>query len=61
MGAAEQLDELLELDERRRELNTRIDEVRAEQNRLSEQIEEAARAGKADDPEVVKLREASSG
>ncbi|MGH2955923.1 MAG: serine--tRNA ligase, partial [Solirubrobacterales bacterium] len=59
-GAAEELDRLLELDERRRKLNTEIDERRAEQNRLSEQVEEGARAGKADDPEVKQLREKSS-
>jgi seryl-tRNA synthetase len=59
-GAAEQLDELLAVDERRRELNTRIDQIRAEQNMLSGEIEEAARAGKADDPEVKKARESSS-
>jgi seryl-tRNA synthetase len=59
-GAAEQLDELLAVDERRRELNTHIDQIRAEQNQLSGEIEEAARAGKADDPEVKKARESSS-
>ncbi|MFL5907803.1 MAG: serine--tRNA ligase [Solirubrobacterales bacterium] len=59
-GAAEELDELLALDEQRRELNTRIDQIRAEQNKLSAQIEEAARAGKADDPEVKSARESSS-
>jgi seryl-tRNA synthetase len=48
------------VDERRRELNTRIDAIRAEQNKLSGEIEEAARAGKADDPEVKKARESSS-
>ena len=37
-GAAEQLDRLLELDQRRRELNTRIDEGRSEQNKLSARI-----------------------
>jgi seryl-tRNA synthetase len=60
-GVAEQLDELLGADERRRELNTRIDGVRAEQNKLSGQIEEAAKGGKTDDPEFKKLRDASSG
>jgi seryl-tRNA synthetase len=45
------------VDERRRELNTRIDAFRAEQNKLSSEIEEAARAGRADDPEVKKARE----
>jgi seryl-tRNA synthetase len=59
-GAAEQLDELLAADQRRRELNTRIDQIRAEQNKLSGQIEEAARAGKTDDPEFKQAREASS-
>jgi seryl-tRNA synthetase len=60
-GAAEQLDELISVDERRRELNTRIDAVRADQNKLSGEIEEAARAGRAEDPEVKKARESSSG
>ena len=59
-GAAEQLDELIEADGRRRELNTRIDEIRSEQNKLSGEIEKAARAGKADDPEVKAAREGSS-
>ena len=59
-GAADELDRLLELDQRRRELNTRIDELRAAQNKVSEQIEKAAREGKADDPEVKKLRDDSS-
>jgi seryl-tRNA synthetase len=49
------------VDERRRELNTRIDAVRADQNKLSGEIEEAARAGRAEDPEVKKARESSSG
>ena len=51
---------MLELDERRRELGTRIDEGRAQQNKISERIEQAAREGKADDPEARKLREESS-
>ncbi|MBM3666375.1 MAG: serine--tRNA ligase [Actinobacteria bacterium] len=59
-GAAEQLDELLRADERRRELNTRTDEVRAEHNKLSERIERAAHGGGGDDPEVAELREQSS-
>ena len=59
-GAADQLDELLGADERRRELNTRIDQVRAEQNKLSGQIKEAAQGGDTDDPEFKKLRDASS-
>jgi seryl-tRNA synthetase len=59
-GAAEQLDELLGVDERRRELNTRIDAIRADQNKLSGAIEEAARAGKTDDPKFKQLRDSSS-
>jgi len=59
-GAGDQLDEVLALDERRRELNQRIDEIRAEQNKISAEVEEAARAGKADDPEVKRMRDASS-
>ncbi len=59
-GAAEQLDEVLALDERVRELVRRIDELRAEQNRISAEIEEAARAGETDDPEFKRKREESS-
>ena len=57
---AEQLDELISVDERRRELNTRTDAIRAEQNKLSAEIEEAARAGKTEDPGFKKARESSS-
>jgi len=59
-GAAEQLDELLEVDERRRELNTRTDAIRADQNKLSSEIEDAAKAGKAGDPEFAELRQRST-
>jgi seryl-tRNA synthetase len=48
------------VDERRRELNTRIDAIRADQNKLSGEIEEAARAGKVDEPEFAEARERSS-
>jgi seryl-tRNA synthetase len=51
---------VLAVDQRRRELNTRVDQVRTDQNRLSEKVEEAARAGDADTPEVRKWREESS-
>jgi seryl-tRNA synthetase len=47
------------VDERRRELNTRIDAIRADQNKLSSEIEEAAKAGKASDPEFAELRDRS--
>jgi seryl-tRNA synthetase len=59
-GAADELDELLSVDESRRELNTRIDAIRAEQNKLSGEIEEAAKAGKAGEPEFAEAREKSS-
>jgi seryl-tRNA synthetase len=59
-GAAEQLDRLLELDRRRRELNTRIDEGRTEQNKLSARIEELARSAGTDQPEFEQLRERSA-
>ncbi|HEY6772206.1 MAG TPA: serine--tRNA ligase [Solirubrobacterales bacterium] len=59
-GAADQLDELISVDERRRELNTQVDAIRADQNKLSGEIEEAARAGKAGDPEFAEARERSS-
>jgi seryl-tRNA synthetase len=48
------------VDERRRELNTHIDAIRAEQNRLSGEIEEAAKAGKVNEPEFAEARERSS-
>ncbi|HKH22923.1 MAG TPA: serine--tRNA ligase [Solirubrobacterales bacterium] len=59
-GAADRLDELIGVDERRRELNTRIDAIRAGQNELSGEIEEAARAGKVDAPEFAEARGRSS-
>jgi seryl-tRNA synthetase len=48
------------VDERRRELNTRIDAIRAEQNKLSGELEEAAKEGKVNEPEFAELREKSS-
>jgi seryl-tRNA synthetase len=48
------------VDERRRELNTRIDGIRAEQNKLSGEIEQAAKAGRVNEPEFAELREKSS-
>ena len=59
-GAAGQLNELLATDQRRRELNTRVDEIRAEQNKLSAEIEQAARGGDGDEQPVAELRERSS-
>jgi seryl-tRNA synthetase len=59
-GAAEALDALLALDERRRELGTRADEIRAEQNKVSAQMKEMAGAGGTDDPAFAELREGST-
>ena len=50
-GMAEAVDELLELDERRRELTARVEQLRAEQNRASKAI------GKAQGDERTKLIE----
>jgi seryl-tRNA synthetase len=50
-GMAESIDELLELDERRRELTARVEQLRAEQNRASKAI------GKAQADERTKLIE----
>jgi seryl-tRNA synthetase len=44
-GAAEAVDELLDADRRWRELNTRFEELRAEQNAVGKQIGEAKRSG----------------
>ena len=44
-GAAEAIDELLEADRRWRELNTRFEELKAEQNAVGKQIGEAKRSG----------------
>ncbi len=44
-GAADVLDELLSLDERRRELLPRLEELRAKQNQANDRIAEAKRAG----------------
>ncbi len=50
-GMAEAVDELLEVDERRRELTVRVEQLRAEQNRASKAI------GKAQDDERTRLIE----
>jgi seryl-tRNA synthetase len=50
-GMGESIDELLELDERRRELTARVEQLRAEQNRASKAI------GKAQADERTKLIE----
>ncbi|MGZ5335590.1 MAG: serine--tRNA ligase [Solirubrobacterales bacterium] len=60
-GAGEDLDRLLELDERRRALATELDEARAAQNKVSAQIKELAGEGRTDAPAFAELRESSSG
>jgi seryl-tRNA synthetase len=59
-GAAEHVDELLELDRRRRELLPRIEERRAEQNRVSDEIAEAKRAGEDAADRIASMRELSA-
>jgi seryl-tRNA synthetase len=60
-GAADALDELLGVDERRRELLPEVEERRARQNRASDQIAEAKRAGGDAEPLIAEMREVSSG
>ena len=48
-GAAEAIDALLEADRRWRELNTRFEELKAEQNAVGKQIGEAKRSGERRD------------
>ena len=60
-GAADALDELLGVDERRRELLPEVEERRARQNRASDQIAEAKRAGDDAEPLIAEMREVSAG
>jgi seryl-tRNA synthetase len=59
-GAADALDELLRLDERRRELLPQVEERRARQNRASDEIAEAKRAGGDAEPLIAEMREVSA-
>jgi seryl-tRNA synthetase len=59
-GAAEALDELLGLDERRRRLLPRVEERRARQNRASEEIAEAKRSGGDAEPLIAEMRGVSA-
>ena len=54
------LDELLALDERRRELIPQIEDRQAEQNKASEQIAEAKRAGEDADETIAAMKEVSA-
>jgi seryl-tRNA synthetase len=56
-AAAEALDELLRLDERRRELLPRIEEGKARQNKASKEIEAAKRSGGDADAVIAEMRE----
>ena len=56
-GAAEQLDQLLELDARRRELLPQVEELRRERNQASDQIAKAKQAGEDADSAIAAMRE----
>jgi seryl-tRNA synthetase len=56
-GAAGAIDELLRLDERRRELLPQVEGGRARQNRASEAIAEAKREGRDAEGEIAEMRE----
>ena len=58
-GAADDLDELLRLDARRRELLPQVEELRARQNRASDEIAEAKRSGGDADELIAQMREVS--
>jgi seryl-tRNA synthetase len=59
-GAAESLDELLRLDERRRQLLPQVEERRARQNRASDEIAAAKRSGADAEPLIAEMREVSA-
>jgi len=56
-GAAEALDDLLRLDERRREILPELEEGRARRNRASEDIAQLKREGKDADEPIAEMRE----
>jgi seryl-tRNA synthetase len=58
-GSAEMLDEVLELDARRRELLPRVEEMRARQNKASDAIAEAKREGGDAEGHIAEMRELS--
>jgi seryl-tRNA synthetase len=59
-GAEESLDDLLRLDERRRELLPEIEERRARQNRASDEIAEAKRSGGGAETLIADMRRLSA-
>ena len=56
-GAADALDELLELDARRRELIPRVEEGRARRNAVSDEIAAAKRSGEDAEARIADMRE----
>lgn len=60
IGAAEDLDHLLELDRRRRELLPSAESLRAERNEASDAIGAAKREGRDAEEEIARMREVSA-
>jgi seryl-tRNA synthetase len=60
-GAADALDELLRLDERRREILPELEEGRARRNRVSEEIAQLKREGKDANELIAEMRELGGG
>ena len=58
-GSAEMLDEVLDLDGRRRELLPRVEEMRARQNKASDAIAEAKREGADAAGQIAEMRQLS--
>src|SRR5215218_10263626 len=59
-GAAAELDQVLDLDRRRRELLPQVEERRGRQNRASDEIAAAKRGGRDPAPLIVEMREVSA-
>jgi seryl-tRNA synthetase len=59
-GAGEALDEVLALDERRRELLPQVEDGRARRNKASEAIAEAKRSGADAEAQIAEMRELGS-
>ncbi len=59
-GAAESLEELLRLDERRRQLLPEVEERRARQHRASDEIAAAKRSGTDAEPLIAEMRQVSA-
>jgi seryl-tRNA synthetase len=59
-GAAESLEEVLRLDERRRQLLPEVEERRARQHRASDEIAAAKRSGTDTEPVIAEMRQVSA-